>query len=507
MLACANVANLQVARAIARRREIAVRLALGAGRGRVLRQMLVENLLLAGVAAIVGAAIASWAPARIVEFIANETRGLTIRFDNDVRVITFIAAVTILAALMSGFAPAWNAVRDSVTPGLREGGGSRGATSRGRLRRFLLAAQVALSAILVSGTALMVRVADRTRHADPGFSYENVINVNLGLGSTGLSDEQVRPVAADLETRIAALPGVEAVAHSIAVPLGDTNMGWGIRDSQGNRVVIGIDRVSANLLDTLRIPLLAGRPFRSEDEARAEYAIVNKAAAERLWPGESPIGKPMESGSKTIIIGVAANITTRNFGSEQSPYAWVVERPSRGSRILIRHAPGARDAILAALPAIARQQDRRILVSAAPLSDNIVNGQRSANIAAGIAAFLGSLALLLACVGIYGVAAYNVSQRTREIGVRIALGARPAMILTLVLQQNLRTVLLGAAVGVAGAIGFAQLLKTLLFGLSPVDPIALSSTILILITTALLATWAPARRAAAIDPAITLRQD
>jgi putative ABC transport system permease protein len=403
--------------------------------------------------------------------------------------------------------PGWNVLRHAFTQGLRDG--DRSTTSRGRLRRFLLASQVALSAVLVSGAALMVRVADHARHVDPGFSAENVILLHLGLNSSGVADEQARALVAELKERVSEVAGVESVAHSIAIPLGNTNMSRGIRDTQGGQLGIGFDLVSANFFETLRIPLLAGRPFGKDDEAQGEAAIVNKAAAQLLWPGENPLGKPLEPGSKTIVVGVAANfaVRQRQFGSEAAPHIWLPALAARDSRLLVRHRPGAGDAILALLPPLARQQDRRFLANAAPYPETIANMLRGVNIAAAVAGILGSLALLLACVGIYGVAAYNVSHRTREIGVRMALGARPSRILALILRQNLRTVAAGAVVGVAGAIGFAQLLKSVLHGLTPVDPVALTATVVILTLTAVLATWAPAQRAAAIDPAVTLRQD
>jgi predicted permease len=506
LLACANVANLQIARAVARRREISVRLALGAGRGRVLRQMLVESLLLASVAGVTSAAISSWAPQRIVEFIANESRGVAIRFDNDLRVTAFIVIMTVLAALISGMAPAWNAVRDAVMQGVRDG--DRSTTSRGRLRYVLLAFQVMLSAVLVSGTALMVRVANHARQIDPGFSHENVIVLSLGLGGSGIADEQARSLIAALTERVSTMPGVQSVAHSIAIPLGNANMNWGIRDTKGGQLTIGVDHVSGSFFETLRVPLLKGAIFSKDDEGRREFAIVNQAAAERLWPGENPLGKPLQPGSKVIVTGVAPDVAVRrrDFGSAPGPHAWLAAPAGRESVLLIRHA-GAEDAILAALPALARQQDHRFLVNATPYRETFTSVLRSADIVAAVAGVLGSLALLLACTGIYGVAAYNVSQRTREIGVRLALGAHPARIVTMILRQNLRTVAAGAAVGIAGALGFARLLKSILYGLPPTDPVAIAASTIILVTTALLATWAPAQRAAGIDPAITLRQD
>ena len=270
-----------------------------------------------------------------------------------------------------------------------------------------------------------------------------------------------------------------------------------------------MDHVSGSFFETLRIPLLSGATFSKDDEGRREFAIVNKAAAERLWPGENPLGKPLQPGSKMIVAGVAPDVAVRrrDFGSAPGPHAWLAAPAGRESVLLIRHAPDAEDAILAVLPALARQQDHRFLVNATPYSETFASVLRSADIVAAVAGVLGSLALLLACIGIYGVAAYNVSQRTREIGVRLALGAHPARIVTMILRQNLRAVAAGAAVGMAGALGFARLLKSILYGLPPTDPVAIAASTIILVTTALLATWAPAQRAAGIDPAITLRQD
>ncbi len=506
LLACANVANLQIARAIARNREISVRLALGAGRGRLLRQMLAESLLVASIAGAIGAVLAAWAPSRIVDSLVDEPGGIAIRFNNDYRVLGFITTVTLLAALVSGLAPAWGAVRKAAAEGLREG---RAVISGSRLRRGLLVVQVALSAVLVSGAMLMVRVADHARRIDPGLSPSHVIHMQLGLGSSGATDEQSRVLVAALGERIAALPGIESVAQSLAVPLGNTNMGMGgIKDPNGATFKMGFDRVSPDFHGTLRIPLRAGAGFGPRDGDReGEVAVLNQAAAERLFPGENPLGKPIQPGSKTIVAGVTGKVTTRQFGSENDPYMWVAAPASRGTRLLIRHAPGAGEALLAVLPALARQQDKRFVATAAPYSQTVAAALRGVGVAAAIAAVLGALALLLACVGIYGVAAYGVSRHTREIGLRMALGARPAGIFAMVLRQNLRTVGVGVAAGVAGSIGFGQLLKGMLYGLSPTDPVALASALAILTATAVLAVLAPARRASAVDPAITLRED
>ncbi|MEX2263636.1 MAG: ADOP family duplicated permease [Bryobacteraceae bacterium] len=514
LLACANVANLQLARATARRREIAVRLSLGASRGRILRQLVAEGLLLSGIAGAASVAISAWAPGGIVRMIAGPGESLTFRFANDVRVLAFILFATFVAAMLFGLAPALTAVRDGTAMGLREGGR---ATSTGRMRSILLAAQVALCAILLSGTALLVRALDRVRHLDTGFQYEKVIVMSPGLDASGVSDERARGLLVPLIERIGGLPGVESVARASVIPYGE---GFGVRVADRRTeagVNAGFNEVSANFFETLRIPLLHGRSFTRGDEARMDTVIINEAAAQRLWPGESPLGKTLQIlptlriERKDLmrpleVIGVVRNFGGRGFGTEREPYICMASPGARRSRLLIRHS-GEAGPLMMELPKHAREIDRRFLASAAPYSETIANALRSANLSAAIASVLGTLSLLLACVGIYGVAAYNVSQRTREVGVRMALGARPRAILAMVLKQNLRTVVVGAAVGIVGAISFGRLLTSLLYGVKPTDPLAMLVTIAILFGTSALATWGPARRASRVDPAITLRHE
>ena len=504
LLACANVANLQLARAVARRREIAVRLSLGASRGRIIRQLLAESLLVSGIAGAASSALSAWAPDWIVSTIAGSEEGLALRFDNDLRVVAFILGATVLTALLFGLAPAWGAVRDGLAFGLREGGRT---TSRGRARSILLGAQVTLCAILISGTALLVRALDRVRHLDTGFRYEDVILMPTGLAASGATDEQSRSVLGPLVDNVSRLPGVTSVAHAVVIPFGNSFMGTSVPDPRtGERVSVGFNRVSANFFETLRVPLIAGRSFSPADEARGDVAVVNEAAAERLWPGQSPLGKTFGLDRPATVIGVVRNLGTRSFGSERDPYIWVASRGDRGSQLLIRHA-GDPTLLLAELPKRARELDTRLLASAAPYGDTIAKARRAADMAAAIAGVLGALSLLLACVGVYGVAAYSVSQRTREVGVRMALGASPGAILAIVLKENLRTVLIGVLAGTAGAIAFGRMLTSLLYGVKPHDPAALVVAVVILVATAILATWGPARRASRVDPAITLRYE
>jgi predicted permease len=505
MLACANVGNLQLARSVARRREIAIRLSIGAGRGRILRQLLVESMLLSAMAGAISLALASWGPKRIMQMIAPPEARMSFQFANDWRVIGFILLVTMAAAILFGLAPAWSAVRDAVANGLREGGRT---TSGGRMRTILLAAQVALCAVLVSGAALLVRAFGEARHLEAGFRFEDIVLMAPGLESSGLNEDQARGTLQPLVERIGRLPGVISVAHASVVPLSNSFNSASVPDPVTKQPVrIGFNHVSANFFETIGVPFVAGRGFTAADEGRTDRVIMTQAAAERLWPSENPVGKTTALLDRPVeVIGVVRDFSTRELGPSKELHVYLPSRGTRTTSLLVRYT-GPLEAILATLPRIAKEQDRRLMASVTPFGQNVDRARQMAAVSASIAGVLSGLSLLLACVGIYGVAAYNVSQRSREIGVRMALGARPRAIVEMVLRQNLRTVLAGAAVGIVAAVGFARLLTSLLYGVKPGDPGALLGAAAVLLLTAGLATWGPARRASSVDPAITLRHD
>lgn len=503
-LACANVANLQLARAASRVQEVAVRLSLGASRGRIVRQLFIESLLISTVAAAVSIAVSAWLPEWTMRTVAGPDAQLTFRFETDWRVLTFIALATLAATLLFGLAPALSSVRQGVSAGLRNTGR---ATQRSRMRVVLLGVQVALCAILLNGNVLLVRALDRVRQMDTGFQSDGVIAMSTGLDASGLDGERAGALLTTLVDRVRALPGVESVALTATLPLGNANNSIAIRLPQTDRKVsAGNHQVSANFFDLLNIPIVAGRGFTKADESRSSVVIVSQATAEQLWPGENPLGKIIETGQPLEVIGVVRNFETKEFGSKQYPGIWTPSSGGQNSRLLIRYA-GDATWLLTDLSTRARELDRRLQVAAAPYNDTIASARRVANVSAGIASVLGFLSLALACVGIYGVAAYGVSQRKREVGVRMALGAQPHAILLMVLRQNLRTVAVGAVVGTTGALAFGRLLTSLLYGVPPSDPVALATTIAILFGMAGLATLGPARRAAHVDPAITLRHE
>ncbi len=510
LLACANVANLQIARSLARRREIAVRLSLGASRFRIVRQLLTESLLLSAAASAASLALVAWLPGAILRMMAPPGERLSFTFSNDVRVYGFVLALTLVTSLLLGLAPAVGAVRDAVAAGLRDGGR---ATSGGRLKTLLLGAQVALCATLLSGATLLVRALDTAHRMEPGFRYADVALLAPNINSSGATDAQARGLLAPLIDRIAGLPGVVSVAHTTTPPLGNSFDGSSVEDPKTKRRVgFGFMMVSANFFETLGVPLVMGRGFTPADEIRLDGILVSEALAQRLWPDENPLGKTMAvAGANPAVVGVVRNFNTRNLGPVPELQVFVPGKGTRSSYLLIRYdgsnSSVGRDLLLSELPKLAKSIDSRMLAAAAPLERNVDNARRAARVSAAVAGSLSGLALLLACVGIYGVAAYNVSQRTREIGVRMALGARAGEILRMILGQNLRTVLVGAAAGIGGAVMLGSLLASLLYGVKPADPLAMSAAFAILLATATLSTLAPASKAAAVDPSVTLRHD
>lgn len=503
MLACSNVANLLLARGSSRAQEIAVRLSLGAGNGRILRQLAIESLLISGVAAALSAGVSTWLPDWTMKMVAGPETHLTFRFENDWRVIGFIAALSCGATLMFGLMPALNAVRQGVAIGLRNGSRS---TSTSRLRPILLGAQVTLCAVLLSGALLLVRALYEVQFMDTGFRYDGMIALSTGLEFSGANEVQSSALLRQFEERLRAMPGVQEVAWAATLPLGNANNATSVKDPKTNgRLSVAHNVVSSNFFDVLQIPVLAGRGFQKADEAGGNAAIVSQATAERLWPGENAVGKTLDAGQIYEVVGVVRNFETRDFGSKRNPGLWLCKVAEMGSRYLVKHN-GEAAPILKDAPRMGRDLDRRISVSSSAYSDTIARAKRSAQVTSGVASVVGGLSLLLAALGIYGVAAFQVAQRRREVGVRMALGATPLSIMGTVLRQNLKAVLWGAGVGIVAALGFGRLLTSLLYGVAPTDPLALLATISILIAVAVLATLGPARRAAGVDPAVTLRE-
>ena len=534
LIACANVANLLLARASARTKEIAIRLALGAGRGRLLRQLLIESLLLSLLGGVGGLLVGWWGVDLMLAAIPVELP-FWLRFDFDPRVFGFVLALAFLASLLFGLAPAWQASRPEVVDEIKDGGRSSGGGARShRLRHALVVGEIALALVLLVGAGLMMRSFLALNRVAPGFDAHSVVTFRIGFPpamTAGVKDEKpiFRGFFRDLLPRLAALPGVESVAATSALPgLGMGGFHYIIPEGQPepkgfSEATFALFRqVTPDFFATLRIPLRAGRGFTATDDAtHPSVVVVDEIFARKFFPNEDPIGKRFHTQGKPgepphwlEIVGVAG-VVRRWVDRDDSPPTFYLAYEQDTANFMsvmlrVRGDPAAflktdgplRTAVVAVNPDIPLYWNYT-LQDAIDRSDSVWKRHFFGYLFTAFAA----VALLLASIGIYGVMAYSVAQRTQEIGVRMALGAQPREIIGMVIRQGARLVGLGLALGFVAAYFTAQLLAGNLYGVSPHDPPTFALVPLLLAAVALVACWLPSRRATLIDPIIALRAE
>jgi len=516
LLACANVSGLQLSRAVGRRREIALRMALGSGRVRVVRQLLVENLLLAIAGAAGGVALAGaglpWIATRV-----PLTRGIVPALD--ARVLVFTLAVGVAAGLLAGLVPAGVASRVDIGRVLKDehapAGGSR---RRATLRSSLVAAQLAISLVLLIGAALFVRTLEHARTTDPGFSISGLLNLSVDPGVLRYDETAGQLLYAGILERLRALPGVTAASADRIVPLsgsarivGVTVGDAGSASGEEPRGVFS-NTVATGYFATLGIPMVRGRDFEAGDrDGAVPVAIVNQTAAALLWPGADPVGRRVTTaaGVTLEVVGVARDSRYVNVREESLPVIYVPLAQNYESSLTFHlRTAGSPGALLAAARAAIGEVDPALPVTdvrtMADAAGAALGQERM--LAIGLGLFAG-LALVIAGAGLFGVTAHAVGQRTREIGVRVALGATRRQVLGLVMGQCLRVVAIGAGVGLLTALAFGRLVAGLLFGLAPGDPASLATALVVLSVAALVAAWLPARRAIRVDPVAALRAE
>ncbi len=521
LITCANLATLLLARATARGREIAVRCAMGASPRRIARQLLAESLLLGTGGAALGIAVA-WMATGALSRVAAERISYLDGIRLDLRVLGFTLGAGLAAGVLFGLAPAMNGARVDLVAALKEGARGTGSKTSRRLHDVFVAAQLALSVILLVGAGLLLRSFGRLTALDPGFRPDRVVVGRLSIPFATYGDMgQVRLLVQRLEARVRALPGVEEAAVSSTAPFsrGDNQqelLVQGREPGPGEPVpVASIRRVSPGYFDAVRTPLLEGRGFTPADgDSSDRVAIIDASLARRYWPEGGAVGKRIATGNRAqpvwrTVVGVAASIRHRRLDRAPDHYvyyplaqasSWTLDLVVRSSVPPASLIRSLRAELFAVDPSIPLY-DVTTLEAAVERS---VSTRRFTNrLLAGFAVS----AVLLAAIGIYGVMSRNVATRIREFGVRLALGARPGQLETLVLRQGLRLVAIGALAGVAGAAGLTRFLRGLLYEVTPLDPVTFGGAVLLLAAVALAACWLPARRATGADPLEALRAE
>ncbi|HZH40079.1 MAG TPA: ABC transporter permease [Gemmatimonadales bacterium] len=531
LIGCVNVAGLTLARAGARRRELAIRAALGAGRGRVVRQLLTESVMLAGIGGTLGVVLAYWAVA-LLRPVANAAfpRGDVVRVDG--WVLAFSAAVTLVVSLLVGLAPALRAVRPGLTNALKDGArGSGAGRGRQRLHASLVTGEIALAMVLVVGAGLLVRSLLKLSAVNPGFAPDHLIVLSVSPpGSTGPNEAAIAAFYQRIENIAAALPGVARTGMTNFAPLVDgglpspVEVAGRVPDPKHDPQVL-FQTVSPGYFAAMEIPVLKGRAFVNGDLAGGPVVIVNEAFAKAFWPGQDPIGRSLvvhkaaqgrsDFGApmSASVVGVVGSVHHFALGTPPEPQVYVpfTRNPWGHMTLVVRTAvppatlvPTLREAIRAIDPELAITG--ALGLPALRIMD-VTAGLASRRLDAGLLGAFAASALLLAAIGLYGLLGHVVTQRRREIGVRVALGASRDSVFRLVVGDGMRLVLIGVAIGAVGALALTRLLAGLLFGVGAGDPTTFALVAVVLVLIALIACSIPARRAAGADPIQALRSE
>jgi predicted permease len=520
LIACANVANLLLARASARRKEIAVRLAIGAGRSRLIRQLLTESLLLAGLGGACGLLLAAWAdrallaflPTVRVPFVSNLHPGI------DLRAFAFTVALSIATGLLFGLAPALQTSRPELVTALKSQSAPPGGVGR-RLagRNLLVAAQVALSLVALVAAGLFLRSLGAAERTDPGFDADRLLRLRFDLGLAGYDEARGQLFVRELLARAGAVPGVATATVAAAGPFQGSISRSVFFDGQerndNDGTLLQVNAVAPRYFETVGVPIVRGRALAAADRAGAPpVAVVNQFMADKLLAGKDPVGQRFHffgDDFSTEIVGIAKNAKYNSIGEDPQPYLYVpLEQRYTANLTLVVRAATDPAVLLPTLEREVHTLDKQLPWTAvATLRQVLHDNLWAPRLGAGLLGLFGGLALLLSTVGIYGVMSFSVAQRAREIGVRMALGARSREVVTLLLYQGMTIVGLGLAIGLLTAFALSHLAANLLYGVSPTDPLVFAVTALLLAAVALVATLVPASRAAAVDPILVLRQE
>jgi predicted permease len=523
LVACANVANLLLARATARKREIAVRMSMGAARWRLIRQLLVESALLGTAATALGAWVAWWAMHLLLRMVSAGTETVQLRVSLDAQVLAFTALVAMITVLLFGVAPALYAIRVELIPSLREGRGTTSTHSTSPLARGLIIGQVALSLVLLMGASLFLRSLANLNNIDTGFDKQNVLMCSIdSIGAGYKEDARLESMMQRLEEQVNSMPGVRGSSFAFAV---FDQGGWTTRVMVPGRTAnehdpeIDHNVIGPKYFDAMGLPIVLGRGFVPEDSLGSKrVAVINETMARTYFAGESPLGRTFTIGDgrpqspewqNLEVVGVVKDAKYMDLDERQMPAAFYPHSQHIGYRYyFITRYTGSKDAAARAISQIISDIDPNLPVGdfttlAQVVNDSVLNHRLIAQ----LCTFFGLLAVLLASIGIYGLMSYGVTRRTNEFGVRLALGADRGHVVWLVLREAMLLVVTGLLIGLVTVPAISRYVASLLFGLQPYDAVSIGSAVFTLTAVALLAGYLPARRAAKVDPMIALRYE
>jgi predicted permease len=521
LIACANVANLLLARASARQKEITIRRSIGGSRWRIVRQLLTESLLIAFLGGLLGSVMVFWSIGAIAHFLLahlpHEIPQLAWDVSPDPHVWGYALVLTAVTGIVFGLAPALHATRQDLSSALKGDSATLlgKSASGGKLRSVLVGVQAAVCMVLLIGAGLLMRGLYSAQTVEPGFEMKGIVQARFDLSSAqGYDAAHAQTFQRELMARVAALPGVDGVEQARVMPLGDQFLGTGFTLSgQMEARQLEFNVVSPGFFSMMGMPIVRGRTFTdAEMRADAGALIVTESTARQLWPGREAIGQTLRSEEKKEyqVVGVVRDSQASHLGKTDGLFVYMPAGPKeqRTAQILVHSANGDGDAAtMKAIREASRALDPDLIVDVTRLEDNLELWRTPSRIVAALSGVLGALALLLAAIGVHGVVSYGVSQRIREIGIRLALGADGRDVMKLVLRQAMRPVVIGGVIGILVSAAVSQVLSGVLYGIGAHDPLAFVGVPVFLVAMAWLASYVPARRASRLDPIEALRHE
>jgi len=520
LLACVNLANLLLARAAKRQREMSTRLALGAGRGRILRQVLTESLLLSGLGGALGLLLGFLGRNLIPHLLDNSPNPSGMQVDFDWRVVSFTALVSVATGILFGVVPAWQAMHTDASPAIKGAGTASMGRHRMRLGKGLVVVQIALSTILLIGAGLFVRTLINLSRTPLGFRADHILLFQLNPPRARYSDAKADAFYRQLEEKLSALPGVRSASMSNIAIIGDGESGTVFhvlgtpKDKEAVRVQT--NTVGKDFFNTMGIPIWRGRDFNASDVMTSpKVAIINRAMARQFFPNQDPIGRSFESDPEDVegpveIVGICPDTRYDDLRSDTPPTFYLdnAQKQAGGRMVIELHTVAEPGSVLSGARAAVASLDRDLpLIDVRTMKEQVDSTMSNERTFAQLTSGFGLLALALASVGIYGIMAYSVASRTSEIGIRLALGAQPRHVRRMILRESTRLAIVGGVVGVSAALLLTRLIKAMLFGIQSYDPLTLFAGFLVLLAVALAASWIPARRAASLQPMKALRHE